>query len=60
MPVAMPTWRKVLLMPDAIPLRCGGTTPTAVEASGGLIMPIPMPATMKPASSAVQREPVPA
>jgi len=21
MPVAMPTWRKVLLMPDAIPLR---------------------------------------
>ena len=35
MPVAMPTWRKVLLMPEAMPLRRGRTTPTAVEASGG-------------------------
>ena len=37
MPVAMPTWRKVELMPDAMPACRAGTTPTAVEASGGLI-----------------------
>ena len=55
MPVAMPTWRNVVLMPDAMPLRCGGTTPTAVEASGGLTRPTPTPATRKPGSSAVQR-----
>ena len=36
MPVAIPTWRKVLLMPEAMPLRAGGTTPIAVEASGGV------------------------
>ena len=30
MPVAMPTWRKVLLMPRAMPLRCGGD-----DADGG-------------------------
>ena len=24
MPVAMPTWRKVELMPEAMPARCGG------------------------------------
>ena len=53
MPVAMPTWRNVLLMPDAMPLRRGATTPIAVEASGGLTMPIPTPATRKPGSSAV-------
>ena len=48
MPVAMPTWRKVELTPDAIPERSGATTPTAVEASGVLIMPMPMPATISP------------
>ena len=48
MPVAMPTWRKVLLMPDPIPAFAAGTTPTAVEAIAGLIMPIPAPATRKP------------
>ena len=37
MPVAMPTWRKVELIPEPMPARCGGTTPTAVEASGGLM-----------------------
>jgi hypothetical protein len=26
-------------MPEAMPARCGGTTPTAVEASGGLSLP---------------------
>jgi hypothetical protein len=36
MPVAMPTWRNVELTPDAMPAWCGGTTPIAVEASGGL------------------------
>ena len=33
MPVAMPTWRNVELMPEAMPARCGSTTPTAAVAS---------------------------
>ena len=37
MPVAMPTWRNVELMPDAMPARCGSTTPTAAVASAGLV-----------------------
>ena len=48
MPVAIPTWRKVLLAPEAMPLRSGGTTEMADEARTGLTVPIPMPATMKP------------
>ena len=47
-PVAMPIWRNVALMPEAMPAWCGGTTPIAVEASGGLTRPLPNPATMKP------------
>ena len=57
MPVAMPTWRKVELMPEAMPARRGSTKPTAAVASAGLTMPMPPPATMKPASSAVQSSP---
>jgi hypothetical protein len=30
-PVASPSWRVVLFAPDAMPLSCGLTTPTAVE-----------------------------
>ena len=56
MPVAMPTWRKVLLAPEAMPLRWGGTTEMADEASTGLTVPIPMPATMKPGSRTVHPE----
>ena len=56
MPVAIPTWRNVLLMPEAIPARRGSTTLTDVEASGALTSPIPMPPTMKPASSVVHVE----
>ena len=56
MPVAIPTWRNVLLAPDAMPLRSGGTTEMADEASTGLTVPIPMPAMMKPGSSTVQLE----
>ncbi len=56
MPVAMPTWRKVLLAPEAMPLRSGGTTEMADEASTGLTVPIPMPATTNPGSSTVQAE----
>ena len=44
-PVAMPTCRKVEFTPLAIPARSTGTTPTAVDANGGLISPIPTPAT---------------
>ena len=50
----MPTWRKVLLAPDAMPLRSGGTTEMADDASTGLTAPIPIPATMKPGSRTVQ------
>ncbi len=48
MPVATPTWRNVELMPDAMPLRSTVTTPTAVDASGVLIMPTPTPQTSSP------------
>ena len=48
MPVAMPTWRNVELMPEAMPARRGSTTPTAVDASGGLTRPTPTPATIRP------------
>ncbi len=55
-PVAIPTWRKVLLIPEAMPLREWCTTPTAVDASGGLIMPMPAPASTKPGISVVHPE----
>ena len=42
--------------PRGHPLRWAGTTPTAPEASTGLIMPMPRPPTMKPGSNAVQLE----
>ena len=35
MPVAMPTWRNVLLAPEAMPARCGATTEMAADASTG-------------------------
>ena len=56
MPVAIPTWRKVELIPEAMPERSWGTTPIAVEASGGLTRPTPAPARMKPGISTVQVE----
>ena len=39
-----------------MPARCGGTTLTAVDASGAFTSPMPIPPTMKPASSVVQSE----
>jgi hypothetical protein len=54
MPVAIPTCRKVELIPDAAPLRRGSTTPIAVVARAGLVQPMPIPATMKPGSNVVQ------
>ncbi|GMA87847.1 hypothetical protein GCM10025868_30970 [Angustibacter aerolatus] len=59
MPVAMPTWRNVELAPEAMPDRCGGTTPTAVDASGTLIRPVPTPATSSPGSRWVHSVVVP-
>ena len=56
MPVAMPTWRKVEFTPEAMPARAGATTPTAVETSGGLIMPTPMPETIRPGIRCVHPE----
>ena len=48
MPVAMPTWRKVLLAPEAMPLRWGCTTETAPEARTGLTIPTPKPLDQEP------------
>ena len=56
MPVAMPTWRNVLLAPEAMPLRCGCTTETAPEARTGFTVPTPNPARMNPGSSTVQAD----
>ena len=56
MPVAMPTWRKVEFTPEAMPARSGRTTPTAVEASGTLISPMPRPATISPGIRCVHSE----
>ena len=52
MPIAMPTWRNVSLMPEAMPLCSLGTTETATSATAGLMRPTPTPARMKPGSSA--------
>ena len=62
MPVAMPTWRKVLLIPEAVPLRRGSTTPIAAVASGGFTQPMPMPGhdeARAAASSSRRRESMP-
>ena len=56
MPVAMPTWRNVELMPEAMPERSTVTTPTAVDASGVLIMPTPTPHTIRPGIRCVHDE----
>ena len=56
MPVAMPTWRNVLLAPEAMPLRWGCTTETAPEARTGLTMPMPSRQTRKPGRRTVQVE----
>jgi hypothetical protein len=45
---------KVELIPEAMPARSGVTTPIAVDASGGLIIPAPAPATMDPGIRCVQ------
>ena len=52
-PIDTPTCLKVLLMPAAMPLRAGSTTPTATCAMVGLQRPIPAPAAMKPGKSVV-------
>jgi hypothetical protein len=46
----------VLLIPEAIPVRCGGTTPSAIFAIAGLAIPIPKPVSSRPGISAVQEE----
>src|SRR6266481_10032266 len=56
MPVAMPTCRNVELMPEAMPARCGCTTPTAVDASGGFTRPTARPPTIMPGIRCVQDE----
>ena len=52
--MAIPTCLKVELIPEAIPARAGSTTPTAVEASGTLTRPAPIPPTIIPGSRCVQ------
>ena len=56
-PVAMPTWRKVELAPDPMPLRSTGTTATDDEASTGLTIPMPAPASRNPGRSWVHPDP---
>ena len=46
----------MLLIPEAMPDRAAGTTPSAVEAIDGLESPMPMPLTMNPASRVVHSE----
>ena len=55
-PTAIPTWRKVSLIPAAMPLCSFGTTLRATSAITGLSNPTPMPLTTNPASSAVHSE----
>ena len=57
MPVAMPIWRKVELAPDPMPLRSTGTTATDDDASTGLTIPMPAPASRNPGRSCVQPDP---
>jgi hypothetical protein len=54
MPAAMPICRNVELTPEAMPAFCGGTTPMAVEAKGGLTISPPSPDTMNPGIRWVQ------
>ena len=56
MPVAVPTWRNVELIPEAMPARAGATTLTAVEASGTLTSPDPAPEAISPGMRCVQLE----
>ena len=55
-PVARPPIRKVLLIPEAMPLRSGLTTPRAILAMAGLAMPMPRPLTTSPARRVVHDE----
>ncbi len=56
MPTAIPTWRKVSLIPAAIPLCSLGTTLRGTSAMTGLSRPTPIPLTTNPASGAVHSE----
>ena len=47
----------MLLIPEAMPAFCGGTTPIAVWAMPGFTIPMPAPATRNPASRVVQLSP---
>ena len=55
-PVAIPTWRKVELIPDPIPDFSTGTTAIAAWPIPGLVTPMPMPAIRKPTRSDVHSE----
>src|SRR3954462_6633091 len=50
MPIASPSWRAVLLIPDARPPWAGGSTPRCVKVASGLARPTPAPTTISPAS----------
>ena len=55
-PTATPVRRQALLIPEAMPVRDGSTARSAAAAIAGLARPIPIPATIRPGSSAVQLE----
>ena len=50
MPTASPSWRAVLLIPDASPPWAGGSTPRWAKVTIGLASPVPTPTTESPAS----------
>ena len=55
-PVAVPTWRRVLTRPVAIPARAGCTAESAAEARPVEVIPRPISARMRPGSSTSQME----
>ena len=54
MPSVMPSWRKVLTAPPAMPARCGGTASMRPRPDTGVASPTPTPIT---ASPAIERRP---
>ena len=56
MPTAIPSWRKVLLIPEASPTWSAESTPTIAAASAGLMIPIASPPTTKPGSRCVHED----
>ena len=55
-PTARPSWRAVLLMPEASPPCAGGSTPRCAKVASGLASPVPAPTATRPASRCTHDE----